>query len=140
LARLSQPLADSLEQSLRDLNDPNRLSFVGPAGEVREVMRAAIQILAPDEEIRAQPWFIGHRQGNNDNPTQAERTRLAVQKVRGNTDQVRELDSLVDQLVGKIARETYASGSRAFHAGTARDDVWKLTRWVFAVLGEVLPN
>jgi len=103
-------------------------------------MRAAIQELAPDSEVRAQPWFLGHKQGEKVNPTQAERTRLAVQKQRGNPDQVKELDALIDELVGKVGRETYATGSKAFHAGTAREDVSKLTRWVFAVLDEVLPK
>ena len=140
LAKLSRPLADSLEQALRDLNDPSRLSYVGPAGEVREVMRAAIQLLAPDEEVRAQKWFVGIKQGDKVNPSQAERTRYAVQSRRGNPDQLKELDALVDALVGKIGRETYASSSKAFHAGTAQEDVWKLTGWVFSVLDEVLPS
>lgn len=140
LRKLSQPLADSLEQALRDLNDSTRLSYVGPAGEVREVLRAAVQILAPDGEVKEQKWFVGHQQGESTNPTQAERTRLAVQKQRGNVDQVRDLDALLDELVGKIGRETYTSGSKAFHAGTARESVSRLTRWVFAVLDEVLPQ
>jgi hypothetical protein len=140
LTKLSRPLADSLEQALRDLNDSGRLSYVGPAGEVREVMRATIQSLAPDADVRAQPWFMGNRQGDKVNPTQSERTRYAVQMRRGNPDQIKDLDELVDALIGKIGRETYASGSKAFHAGTAQDDVWKLTGWVFSVLDEVLPS
>jgi len=140
LAKLAKPLADSLEQALQDLNDSTRLSYVGPAGEVREVMRAAIQGLAPDPEVRQQPWFVGVSQGQQKNPTQAERTRYAVQQNRGDWDQLRELDSLVDALVGKIGRSTYVSGSKAFHAGTAQDDVWKLVGWVFSVLDEVLPS
>src|SRR4051794_13883748 len=43
LRKLSAALGESLEQALRDLNDHSRLSYVGPAGEVREVMRAAVQ-------------------------------------------------------------------------------------------------
>src|SRR2546426_3824816 len=40
----SPQLADSLEQALADLHDATRLTYVGPAGEAREVMRAAIQL------------------------------------------------------------------------------------------------
>jgi len=140
LTKLSRPLAGSLEQALRDLNDLSRLSYVGPAGEVREVMRATIQLLAPDDEVRNQNWFVGHKQGDSVNPTQAERTRLAVQKRRGNSDQLKVTDSLIDELVGKVGRETYTAGSRAFHAGTAQQDVSRLTGWVFSVLDEVLPG
>ena len=142
LARLrkqSGPLADSMEQALRDMNDQSRLSFVGPAGEVREVMRATIQLLAPDEEIRKQPWFVGIRQGNKTNPSQAERTRYAVQQRRGSKDQVQGVETLIDELVGQISRHTYNVGSGKFHAGTEQADVLKLTGWVWAVLDEVLP-
>lgn len=142
LARLrkqSPTLADSMEQALRDLNDHNRLSYVGPAGEVREVIRATVQLMAPDEEIKQQPWYIGIEQGGKRNPSQAERTRYAVQKRRGSKEQVQDLDALIDELVGQISRRTYSVGSGAFHAGTEREAVWRLTGWVWALLDEVLP-
>ncbi|WP_456284912.1 pPIWI-associating nuclease domain-containing protein [Microbacterium sp. JZ101] len=140
LRSLSPALADSLDQALRDLNDETRLSYMGPAGEIREVMRAAIQLLAPDAEVRKQAWFKGVQQGNKMNPTQAERTRYAIQRQRGSEDHARELDGLIDQSIAKIARETYAAGSSALHAGAAQMQVRKLTGWVFAVLDEVLPE
>jgi hypothetical protein len=140
LRRLSASLADSLEQALRDLNDHTRQTFVGPAGEVREVMRAAIQMLAPDDEIRKQPWFVGIQQGSKRNPSQSERTRYAVQQRKGSKEQVKAADELIDELVGQIGRQTYSAGSSALHAGTVRSKVLKLTGWIFAVLDEVLPE
>lgn len=140
LRRQSVPLADSLEQALRDLNDHTRVSYVGPAGEVREVMRATIQMLAPDEDIRKQPWYVGIEQGGKRNPSQAERTRYAVQQRRGSKDQVKDGDELVDQLVAQIGRQTYTAGSSALHAGAVRAKVQKLAGWVFAILDEVLPE
>lgn len=140
LRRQSAELADSFEQVLRDLNDFTRLSYIGPAGEVREVLRATIQELAPDEEIKKQPWFVGHQQGNKMNPTQAERTRYAVQVRGGSAEQVKNTDALIDELVGQISRSTYSSGSSALHAGTAQEKVRKLTGWIFALLDEVLPE
>jgi hypothetical protein len=128
-----------MEQALRDLNDHSRLSYVGPAGEVREVLRAAVQLMAPDLEIRKQPWYVGIEQGGKRNPSQAERTRYAVQQQRGPRQQVEDIDALVDELVGQIGRRTYTVGSRAFHAGTDREAVWKLTGWIWALLDEVLP-
>ena len=140
LRRVSSPLADSMEQALRDMNDHSRLSYVGPAGEVREVMRATVQLLAPNSAIRDQPWFVGIEQGGKRNPSQAERTRYAVQQRGGSKEQVKDLDALIDQLVGQIGRSTYIVGSAALHAGTNRESVWKLTGWVWAVLDEVLPT
>jgi hypothetical protein len=140
LRKQSQPLADSMEQALRDMNDPSRLSFVGPAGEVREVMRATIQLMAPEDEVRKQPWFVGIRQGNKMNPSQAERTRYAIQQRRGSREQIEGVETLIDELVGRVSRQTYNVGSGKFHAGTEQEDVLKLTGWVWAVLDEVLPN
>jgi hypothetical protein len=140
LRRHSLALADSLEQVLKDLNDQTRLSYVGPAGEIREVLRATIQMFAPDHEVRKQPWFVGIEQGGKVNPSQAERTRYAVQQRGGNKDQVREVDELIDQLVGQISRQTYSAASSSFHAGALQTKVRKLTGWIFAVLDEILPE
>ena len=140
LRRLSPQLADSFEQALKDLNDHTRLSYIGPAGEIREVMRAAIQLLAPDEEVKGQAWYVGIEQGGKRHPSQAERARYAAQRRGGSGDQVRSTDSLVDELVGQVSRQTYASGSGAFHGAAARPKVRKLTGWVNAILDEVLPE
>jgi hypothetical protein len=140
LRHLSPALADSLDQALKDLNDQSRLSYVGPAGEVREVMRAAVQLLAPDDEVKKQPWYVGIEQGGKRNPSQAERIRLAVQRQGGTKDQVKDIDGLVDELVGQIGRRTYTMASSAFHAGTMQARVRKLAGWVFAVLDEILPD
>jgi hypothetical protein len=140
LRRLSPPLAASFDQVLRDLNDYTRLSYMGPAGEVREVLRATIQLLAPDDEIREQRWFKGYEQNGKVSPTQAERTRLAVQKQGRSVDQAKAADELIEELVGKVSRETYQVGSKAFHAGTVQDDVQRLTGWIFMLLDEVLPD
>jgi hypothetical protein len=142
LRRLSESLAQSLEQSLRDLNDPTRLSYIGPAGELREVMRAAIQQLAPDAEIRKQPWYKGvpASNGKSTNPSQAERARYAAQVRGGNPEQVKELDGIVEGSIGRISRDTYTVSSKSFHSGAAQEQVRKLTGWIFAILDEVLPE
>ena len=57
LRRASPSLADSMEQALTDMNDHSRLSYLGPAGEVREVLRATVQQLAPDDEVKEQTWY-----------------------------------------------------------------------------------
>src|SRR6184192_866191 len=79
LRKRSISLANSMEQALTDLNDGSRLSYVGPAGEIREVLRATVQLFAPDDQVRAQSWFIGINQGDKVNPSQSERMRYAVQ-------------------------------------------------------------
>jgi Predicted pPIWI-associating nuclease len=120
LRRQSPSLENSLQQALQDLNDHTRLSYVGPAGEVREVMRAAIQLLAPDDDVLRQPWYVGIEQGGKRKPSQAERIRYAVQERGGARDQAKGTDELVDQLVAQIGRQTYLTGSSALHAAPSR--------------------
>jgi hypothetical protein len=140
LRHLRPSLADSLEQALADVNDVNRLSYMGPAGEIREVMRTAIAELAPDEEVRKQPWFKGIQQGKKVNPSQSERARYAAQKYGRDTDLAQRTDDVIEELIGKVARATYKKGSGALHAGTGQAEVRRLTGWVFTVLNEVLPD
>jgi hypothetical protein len=140
LRRHSVPLAHSLEQVLKDLNDHTRLSYIGPAGEVREVMRATVQLFAPEEEVKKQAWFKGIEQGGKRNSSQSERIRYAVQQRGGSKEQTKGTDTLIDELIGQIGRQTYSAGSSAFHAGTLHEKVRKLTGWVFVILDEVLPE
>ena len=140
LRRQSLELADSLEQALTDLNDGSRLTYVGPAGEAREVMRATIQLFAPDEEIKKQPWFEGVKQGNQTNPSQAERLRFVVQSRGGDHRQAAEAVDMIDARIGRLGRNVYQRASAALHADNQRQEVRKLIGWVFAVLDEVLPE
>jgi len=140
LRRLSTKLADGLEQSLVDLNDGTRLTYVGPAGEAREVLRAAVQLLAADDEIRKQSWFQGIKQGSRLNPSQAERTRYAVQQRRGRYEQAAEVSELIDERIGRLARLVYQRASAAFHASDQQQELRRLVGYVFVLLDEVLPD
>jgi hypothetical protein len=140
LRSLSPGLADGFEQALIDLNDGTRLTYVGPAGEAREVLRAAIQQLAPDDEIRKQKWFEGNRQGANVNPTQSERSRYAVQQRRKDYKQAAEVSEVIDEKIGRLSRLVYQSASAAFHTSEQRQEVSRLIGYIFVLLDEVLPD
>jgi hypothetical protein len=140
LRSLSSRLADSLEQSLTDLNDGTRLTYVGPVGEAREVLRASIQLLAPDEELRKQPWFVGTSHGKKMSPTQAERMRYAVQIRGADFERASEVSDMIDERVGRFGRMVYQRASAAFHAENQRREVRVLVGYVFALLDDVLPE
>jgi hypothetical protein len=135
LSRVSPDLAASYVQVQADLNDPARATFVGPAGEIREVMRAAIQLLAPDEEVRSQEWFVGH-EGRT---TQAERIRYIVEQ--RSEDETSPIDAadIVDAKVGQFGRRLYSRASAALHVGAQREELSRIVGYVDAILNEVLP-
>lgn len=103
-------------------------------------MRATIQLFAPDDEIRTQPWFKGVKQGDHINPTQAERLRYAVQRRGGDERHAADAVDMIDERIGRLGRAVYQRASASFHATNQRQEVRKLIGWVFAVLDEVLPE
>ncbi len=140
LAVLSVDLSVSYAQAFVDLQDDGRATYTGPAGELREVFRATIHLLAPDEDVCAEKWFKGDDQGR---PTQAERIRHIAQKggIRDDEaeDQVKNADELIDLKLGSLGRATYRRANRALHAGTRPKEARSIANFVVAVLDEVLP-
>lgn len=136
LESLSRDLAASYRQVHADLVDAQRQTFLGPAGEIREVMRAAIHLLAPDEEVESQDWFVGHE----GRPMQAERIRYIVQQQSEGEAAPVEAAEIVDTKVGRFGRVLYSRASRAFHVGTQRDELSRIVAYVEAVLNEILPG
>lgn len=137
--RIVEPgLGDSYQQALRDLADHDRTTYLGPAAELREVLRSAIDALAaPMEEIKQQPWYKGH----DGRPTQAERIRSILGSKERSDQPINALE-VIDSAVGAIGRSTYNRASRSVHAASQsdRDEVERLRGWVDVVLAEILPS
>ena len=138
LTNVEEAIARSYQQACSDLDDPNRLTYVGPATEFREVLGATIRRLSPpDDAITTMPWFKGH-QGR---PTQAERIRAILGDKERSAPPTKTLE-IIDGAIGSVARSTYGRASAATHLGRKMDqeEVGKLRTWVEAVLGEILPD
>jgi hypothetical protein len=133
LERLSPELAVSYQQVHSDLAS-ERATYIGPAGEIREVLRAAIHLLAPDAEVQAQGWF----ERGTDRPYQSERIRYIVQQ-RSSFDAPSEAAELVEERVGRLGRTLYGRTSSAFHTQVQRDELGRIVGYVDAVLNEILP-
>lgn len=135
LDSIDAKLATSFSQALLDLADPDRLTFMGPAGEIREVMRAVVHKLAPDDKVKTEPWFAGDKDGK---PTQAERIRYAAQG-SATWETARDSAEAIEQRVGALGRRLYGRASKAFHSGTERQEVNAILGYVRAVLADILP-
>lgn len=135
LEALQPELAASYSQVHIDLADDARLSFLGPAGEIREVMRAVIHELSPDDDVRARSWYVGHE----DRPTQAERIRHILESRSETETSATNTAGIVEEKVATFGRDLYRRASRALHTGAQREELRKIVRWVEAVLIEILP-
>jgi hypothetical protein len=136
LAAIDPDLGISYRQVLADVAE-TRDTYVGPAGEIREVLRGTIAQLAPDAAVMGQTWFKGHE----GKPTHAERIRLALQQNHATEDeQILKADDILDAKIGALGRSLYTRSSKALHAGTQQREVRKIVDWVEVVLDEVLPG
>jgi integrase len=135
LEAISPQLAASYTQVHLDLADEARVSFLGPAGEIREVMRGAMTHLAPDDDVRAHSWYVGHE----GRPTQVERIRHILESRPAAAGTATHAAEIADEKTAKLGRALYGRASRALHAGTQREEVVKIVFNVEAVLIEILP-
>lgn len=138
LSVVSSAVELSYQQAIRDLEDRDRLTYVGPATELREVLGATIRTLSPeDDAIRSEPWFKGHE----GRPTQAERIRAILADKERAQPAVKALE-IVNEAIGAVGRLTYSRASAATHLGreSPRDEVERIKNWVDAVLEEILPR
>ena len=120
LAAVDPNLGLSYQQVLADVGEL-RDTYVGPAGEIREVLRGTITQLAPDAAVMGQPWFKGH----DGKATHAERIRYALQQNHATEDaQTLKAFEILDTKIGQLGRSLYERTSKALHAGTRQKEGW----------------
>lgn len=131
----------SYRQALADLNDDSRVSFRGPALELREVLREVLDHYAPDKEVIAGPGF--HLDPGRAVPTMKQKVRhiLRSRKI-GKTKIATPEDSVsaVDAIVSDLTRSAYDLGSLATHVSLERKQVIQLKRYIDAVLHDILDS
>lgn len=126
------------QQVLDDLGSPGRVTHLGPVGEAREVLRAAVHALAPDAGVKGQPWFRGDDKAN---PTQAERARYAAGRRRGkDADEAADAVDAFEAKLGKLFRTVYTAASKNLHTGTQRAEVQRIVGYVVVILDDILPD
>lgn len=147
LRRLDPDLADSYEQAVLDAEDAHRLSYRGPAAELREVLTTVLHILAPNPQVEATDWYREARRSGarkEPTPTRAERTRFILRaRTKGSaaTEAAEAYMTSVEERLGNLVAATYKRGSSATHGGTEREELLQLFAYVNALLLEmVLPS
>jgi len=144
LRQLDPDLADGYEQAVIDVEDTDRLSYRGPAGELREVLTGVLHTLAPTADVEATEWYKESRRTGTrkePTPTRAERTRYILRaKLKGSvvTDSAESYTSMVEDRLEGVVNATYRRGSAATHAGAERNEVEILLPYINALLRELL--
>ena|SRR5664279_3366926 len=139
LARTVPAAAMSYEQCLLDLGGAQRISYRGIAHELREVLREALNYLAPDADVMAEPGFEFEK--DQKRPTQRQKALHVLQKRKLSREEMSAPEltvTMVEELGAKITRTAYARGAKDAHTASSAPEVRQLKMWVDAVLGELL--
>ena len=113
LVKLLPSTAVSYEQALRDIAGGQRISWRGPAAELREVLREVVDHFAPDEQVMAAPGF--QLEKGLMKPTQKQKIRFILKARNTNSAATTTATDALDTFENGIAtlgRSTYQRGRR----------------------------
>ncbi|MGA9040800.1 MAG: hypothetical protein WB421_09715 [Terriglobales bacterium] len=139
LAKMRPVTGASYEQALLDIAQGKRVSWRGCATELREVLREAIDHLAPDDKVLGSAGF--QLEEGRALPTQKQKVRFILRARKNNSTSVAVAEgslNTVDESIAALARSTYSRGSASTHATTDASEIRKLKRYVDALLAELL--
>lgn len=139
LAGLVPSAARSYRQALIDLADQNRISFRGPALELREALRETLDHLAPDEDVMSVKGFTLEK--DRTKPTMKQKVRFIL-KARGQSKSSSEVPehtaNTIEETIGALTRSIYDKSSVATHVAAERRTVQQLKRYIGTILHEIL--
>lgn len=139
LKALLPSAALSYEQATVDLRQVTRLSWRGPATDLREALRETLDHLAPDKDVTAQPGF--KLEVGTSGPTMKQKVRFILRSrgvSKGAMDTPEAAVIAVDEAVGAFVRSVYTRSSISTHTPTDRAEVVRIRDWVRVALCELL--
>lgn len=139
LRQMAPSAALSYAQALHDLQSQSRLSWRGPATDLREALRETLDYLAPDDDVTG---TSGYRQDPNvSGPTMKQKVRFVL-KSRGESKSssapAEAATEAVESAVGTFVRSVYTRSSVSTHTPTDKAEVVRIRDLVRVVLCELL--
>ncbi|GHB95624.1 hypothetical protein [Thermomonas carbonis] len=139
LRALVPSAALSYEQALQDLTQPERLSWRGPATDLREALRETLDRLAPDDEVKATPGYKDEPDARG--PTMKQKVRFILrnrQASKALAATTEDATKSVDEAIGSFVRSVYTRSSVSTHTPTEKGEVLRVLDLVRVVLSELL--
>jgi hypothetical protein len=131
--------AAAFAQGVQDLQALERLSWRGPATELRESLRETLDALAPDKDVESAPGY--KNEGNAARPTMRQKAKYILKNRDMKSAQIDHSVSVVenvDEMVSGITRSVYTRSNISTHTPTDREEVVRLHAWVRLILCELL--
>lgn len=127
------------EQALLDMAAGGRLSWRGPATDLREALRETLDHLAPDGAVTKQPGF--KLEPNTSGPTMKQKVRYVLRQRGQQRAAIESSEAAVDSIestLGAFVRSVYTRSSVSTHTATGRDEVIRVRDFVRVALCELL--
>jgi hypothetical protein len=122
-----------------DLRAAERLSWRGPATDLREALRETLDHLAPDDDVTSAPGFKLEKDANGPTMKQKVRHILRSRGVGKSEFQTPEAATqAVDEIVGTFVRGVYTRSSVSTHTPTDRAEILRIRDWVRVAFCELL--
>lgn len=139
LSRILPSAEKSYRQALIDLGQESRLSYRGPATDLRESLREVLDYLAPDKNVISMP---GYKQENDTNgPTMKQKVKYilkARERHKPIIDTVESATQFIDEAMGSFVRSLYTRSSLSTHTPTDKAEVLKIKTMVEIVFCDIL--
>lgn len=139
LRKIVPSAALSYEQAALDLQQSSRLSWRGPATDMREALRECLDHLAPDDAVTGQVGFKPEPGANG--PTMKQKVRFIL-KSRGITKTASQTPEAaadaVDEAVGTFVRSVYTRSNVSTHTPTDKTEVLRVRDWIRVAFCELL--
>ncbi len=127
------------EQALVDLQSKERLSWRGPATDLREALRECLDYLAPDIDVMAQIGF--KLEPDTKGPTMKQKVKFILKKRGKGSNEIKTTENainLVDEMLGTFVRSVYTRASVSTHTPTDKNEVLRILNFVRVVFCEIL--
>ena len=139
LKNLTVPSALSYKQALLDLQSNTRLSWRGPATDLRESLRECLDYLAPDDDVKVIP---GYKQNSDTNgPTMKQKVQHILKNRGKGSAEIKATEdatTIIDEMIGSFVRSVYTRANVSTHTPTDKNEIYRLLNMARTVFCEIL--
>jgi hypothetical protein len=131
----------SYEQALKDMGDAGRVSFRGPAHELREALREVLDRFASHEDMEKAGVKKEKNNRGDDIYTMKQKVRFIFKSRERNTTESAVPENavnMVEEVIASMTRSTYDRGSLSAHQDRGNKACEQLKRYVDVVLHDLL--
>lgn len=131
--------AAAYEQALHDLQGSDRLSWRGPATDMREALRETLDALAPDSEVEKMPGY--KLESDARRPSMRQKAKFILKNREMVSNQIALSETAIthiEEAISGITRSVYVRSNISTHTPTSRDEVARMHGWVRLVMCDLL--